>query len=109
MLIKPGVDISRLERNTRRGLQGICDVYRENDSVLIMKSTYEGNHMEGSLHYAHRAFDTSHPEKNPEHVTILCIKKLGKNWDVVAKSDHIHWEYDPKNECLRMRYPPGSK
>jgi len=96
MLIKAGVDISRLERNARRGLQAVCDVFEENGSELVVTSTFEGNHGAGSLHYAHQAFDSRPPVKHAEHVTILCISKLGRNWDVVPKSDHIHWEFDPK-------------
>ena len=95
MLIKAGVDISRLERNTRRGLQEVSDVFRKNGSELIVTSTYEGNHGAGSLHYAHRAFDTRPPLKDTEHVTILCVTKLGRNWDIVPHPDHIHWEFDP--------------
>ena len=95
MLIKAGVDISRLERNTRRGLQKVNDVYELNGHELIVTSTYEGNHGAGSLHYAHRAYDVRPAIGDKEHVAILCIKALGKDFDVVAKPDHIHFEYDP--------------
>lgn len=96
MYLKPGVDISRLERNTRRGLQTITDIYEANGSRLFLNSTYGDVHMAGSLHYANQAFDTSHPEKDKEHIMILCISKLGRNWDVVPKGSYVHWEFDPK-------------
>lgn len=95
MLIKAGVDISRLERNARLGLQKVSDVYEANGSEIVISSTYEGNHGAGSLHYAHRAFDVYPPVKHKEHVIILCIKVLGKDFDVVPKSNHVHFEYDP--------------
>lgn len=96
MLIKAGVDISKLERNTRRGLQKVDDVYMSTEQELIVSSTYEGNHGAGSLHYAHRAFHVQPPAHDREHVAILCIKAVGKDFDVVAKADYLHFEYDPR-------------
>jgi len=62
MLIKAGVDISRLERTTRRSLTIVAVVLRDMDLELIITSTYDGNHMPGSLHYANQAYDVRVPQ-----------------------------------------------
>lgn len=96
MLIKVGVDISRLNREIRRGL-GIVDViFTKNNEEIIISSTYEGNHGAGSLHYGDDAFDHRLPLKF-RGLTIGREKlALGADYDVVEKPDHVHIEYDPK-------------
>lgn len=96
MWIKNGVDISRLKREIRRGLQIVDDFARELHSSLFISSTYEGNHGAGSLHYADQAFDFTRPILASTSVSQLRVK-LGKDFDVVIEDDHIHVEYDPKN------------
>jgi len=96
MLIKAGVDISRLERNTRRGLMRASRVMETAGEEIVITSTYEGTHGAGSLHYANQAFDMRQPEHDP--VTAIHELKdcLGDDFDVVGETDHIHIEYDPK-------------
>ena len=96
LLIKAGVDISRLDRPTRRGLQIIGKVFDDYNESLIITSTYEGNHSPGSLHYANQAFDVRKPSEKRSEILAECRKHLGKNWDVVTESTHWHFEYDPK-------------
>ena len=95
MLLKAGVDISRLNREIRRALPGIARVYDSYGYELTITSTFDGNHGEGSLHYHHDAIDTV---KTPEFLPNIHhdIKiGLGSDFDVVLESDHIHIEYDP--------------
>ena len=47
MLIKAGVNISRLKREIRRALPRIEDVYESYGYELVITSTYEGNHGAG--------------------------------------------------------------
>jgi len=96
MLIKAGVDISRLEKNTRISLNTAWSVFHEVEEELVITSTYEGNHSPGSLHYAHRAYDIRKPRKDRAKVLSRLKKALGKKYDVVNEFDHIHVEYDPK-------------
>jgi len=96
MLIKAGVDISRLERNTRRGLQKADDLFDSNGQEIVITSTYEGNHGAGSLHYANQAFDIRKPRINPVLRLSQLSGSLGNDFDVIVESDHIHIEYDPK-------------
>lgn len=96
MLIKAGVDISRLNRAIRRALGLISTLYSKHDSELIITSTYDGNHVPGSLHYANDAFDCRYtvlPFSNSHEV--VC-ETLGACFDVIFDHDHIHIEYDPK-------------
>ena len=95
MLLKAGVDISRLERNTRRGL-GIAEaVFNEQAEEIIVTSTYEGNHGGGSLHYADQAFDLRLVDHGQERMGVLLRDRLGIKFDVLVEGDHWHLEYDP--------------
>lgn len=96
MLIKAGVDISRLERNTRRSLTVVDAILNAESELFIITSTYEGNHSVGSLHYANQAYDIRFPLNDPHRIFRKIQKALGKNFDVVWEKDHIHVEYDPK-------------
>ena len=96
MLIKAGVDISRLERNTRRGLQKVADLFKAYDNEITVTSTYEGTHGEGSLHYANQAFDIRYPLLYKNEIRRELPEKIGKGFDVVEELTHCHIEYDPK-------------
>ena len=96
MLLKAGVDISRLERNTRRGLAVVAEIFTARGREIVITSTYEGNHGDGSLHYANQAFDVRMPLGEAVTITAEITEALGKDFDVCFESDHIHIEYDPK-------------
>jgi len=96
MLLKAGVDISRLERNTRRGLQLVANIFKTYDQELIITSTFEGNHSAGSLHYANRAFDIRKPTKELKEIADQVSHLLEPDFDVVDESTHWHIEHDPK-------------
>ena len=97
MLIKAGVDISRLKREIRRALPKIEKVYKSYGYQLIITSTYEGNHGAGSLHYADDAVDTRGVKEFLGNVVNDLREGLGSDYDVVSEADHIHVEYDPKS------------
>jgi len=96
MLIKAGVDISRLRPEIRKKLTRIAKIVWDcNEGELVITSTYEGTHSEGSLHYANLAIDIrKNLAKILSHVEIK--EWLGKDYDVILEADHIHIEYDPK-------------
>jgi hypothetical protein len=96
MLIKAGVDISRLKPPIRKKLPLIAQHYRRRCEELTVTSTYEGNHSEGSLHYAHLAVDTEMPLKGQKAFVEDLAEELGPDYDVVLEKYHIHTEYDPK-------------
>ena len=96
MLIKAGVDISRLNREIRRALPKVQSVLDEVNQELVITSTYEGTHGEGSLHYCNDAIDMRYPGMNTVGVELAIKQKLGIKFDVILEGNHIHIEYDPK-------------
>lgn len=96
MLIKVGVDISRLRPEIRKKLSMIEGEYKQIAQELVITSTFEGNHSAGSLHYANLAVDIRRPPDGLHYAIANISNALGPNYDVVTESDHIHIEYDPK-------------
>jgi len=96
MLIKAGVDISRLKRNIRSSLNVVALIFSEERELFIITSTYEGNHSEGSLHYANQAYDVRLPADSRLRIFAKIQEQLIPGFDVVMESNHIHVEYDPK-------------
>lgn len=96
MLVKLGVDISRLRPKIRKKLTTICywiEYWTGEEAVCT--STYEGDHRVDSLHYLNLAIDF--------RCKINCVKivsslkgDLGSDYDIVNEVGHIHIEYDPK-------------
>ena len=96
MLIKAGVDISRLKPEIRKIL-GIIDliIWGIEKREMVITSTYEGSHCAGSLHYANLAVDVRRSfDNNSSYEEIK--ERLGKDYDVILERTHIHIEYDPK-------------
>ena len=96
MLIKAGVDISRLRREIRKRLTAIENIYNDYDNELIITSTFEGVHSASSLHYANLAIDFRLPDKSRDEIIAEIRDYLKHNYDVCVEADHIHVEYDPK-------------
>lgn len=96
MLIKAGVDISRLRPEIRKKLTIIARVIDAVDQEeLIITSTYEGNHLPSSMHYANLAIDIR-LSKSPLDVKREIIKELGTGYFVYLAKHHIHIGYTPK-------------
>ena len=96
MLIKLGVDISRLNREIRRAMKTIDAQYKKTiEQEAVITSTYEGNHSVASLHYANDAIDIRLSQLYISTIKRDLKKALGNNFDVVVETDHIHIEYDP--------------
>jgi len=96
MLIKAGVDISRLKRKIRKTLCVVDKIYEEYGLELVITSTYDGNHSACSYHYANDAYDIRWRPCYGKDVYMKIKKALGDDFDVVLEKDHIHIEYDPK-------------
>lgn len=98
MLIKAGVDISRLRPKIRKKLTQLNYVMKKyGEMELIITSTYEGDHSPGSLHYANLAIDIRKPVRNGK-IKDWITETLGDDFDVVVEKKHIHIEYDPKTK-----------
>ncbi len=100
MLIKIGVDISRLKRPMRRALNPIEHAFRrQTNQEPVITSTYDGNHSPSSLHYADLAVDLRLPPVVRTDLLELekdLKKSLGTDFDVLLENNHLHIEYDPK-------------
>jgi len=96
MLIKAGVDISRLNWAIRRKLTIIEKIIKGiEEEELVITSTYEGNHLPSSKHYANEAIDIR-IFKKPAAVKIEIARCLGQNYFIYLSKTHIHIGYDPK-------------
>ena len=96
MLVKAGVDISRLKPEIRKIL-GTIDliIWGIEKREMVITSTYEGSHCACSLHYANLAVDVRRSfDNNSSYEEIK--ERLGKDYDVILERTHIHIEYDPK-------------
>ena len=96
MLVKLGVDISRLNRPIRRTLNKIDTVFRNYRREPVITSTYEGNHSPSSLHYCNDAIDIRIPTENLNLIFKELKDTLVNHFDIIQMSDHLHIEYDPK-------------
>lgn len=102
MLLKLGVSLAYLRPEIRKKLALIEMIHMTTlREEAIITSTNEGTHMPGSLHYANLAIDIRKHKGEGPFISHL-IEKLGDNYDVVVKTDHIHIEYDPKREIPRV-------
>lgn len=98
MLLKLGVDISRLAYYTRKSLNTVETVFLQHGIEPVLTETYGSVHSCGSLHYAHRAYDLRLPVVNKDKIVAELKDALGRKFDVILEATHIHVEYDPKEE-----------
>lgn len=97
MLLKLGVDISRLNREIRRALPDIEEIFKTKaKEEAVITSTFGDVHGEGSLPYHNDAIDIRRPQTQYLEIASGLRSRLGKDFDVILKPDHIHIEYDPK-------------
>jgi len=96
MLLKPGVDISKLEKPIRTTLGILDDLLPDHEGIFVVTSTYEGDHIPNSLHYAHRAYDFVILRGDSEEIIERFRKAVGKDYDILVDVNHYHIEYDPE-------------
>jgi hypothetical protein len=97
MLIKAGVDISRLKPPIRKKLSKVHALYEALGEHMIITCAYDGNHLAGSFHYAHLAIDLAYPLKMSNSFRDDLKAVFGPDYDIVFEQNHIHIEYDPKS------------
>lgn len=92
--IKQGVT-GILSAPAQKGLGRIALLYTNHKLNLFITSICEGTHSAGSLHYNGNAFDfRKHVKITKKDIKFV----LGKQFDVVIESNHIHVEFDPKED-----------
>lgn len=72
------------------------ELYRENAERLIIFHVTDGRHMRASLHYVGAAWDFSRPKRRVRETIAELRRRLGRDYDVVLDSDHVHVEFQPK-------------
>ena len=96
MLIKAGIDISRLRPEIRKKLPAIEEIVMSSSEELVITSTYEGTHSAGSLACANLAIGIRRP-KDARYKIMLTLKEyLGPDYNVIRKGNNIYIEHDPK-------------
>jgi hypothetical protein len=68
---------------------------------FILFHTYDGQHMEGSLHFKNRAFDGCLPAEHGEEILSTLRLALGPEYDVV-----LEYPTDEKPGCLHVEWDP---
>lgn len=100
MIIKGGVDITRLKTTIKDELERIetcCKLVNGNKYEMTITSGNDGVHMKESKHYTNEAIDIRRRDMINAVKTARVIKVvLGNKYDVILESTHIHIEYDAK-------------
>jgi len=101
MLLKMGVDHSRLKPEISKHLDAIDEIFKkETGFEAVITSTYGGDHLARSKHYLNLAIDFRRPALLPQarRVHSGIVLALGRDYDVILNTEkgYIHVEYDPK-------------
>lgn len=103
MKIKRGVILPR-NAITLHAMIAVDAIYMKNGRPegVTITSGREGKHKIASKHYCDHAFDCRifyFPDfATKKKVRDAIKRRLGKDFDVVLESTHIHVEFDPKTE-----------
>jgi len=99
MPIKNGVDVGGLKPEILLAYIEACFIWREQGERAVITSGLDGRHMLGSKHYTGNAIDLrTRGLLNKAMANEKLASALGSDYDVVLEDDHIHVEYDPKQE-----------
>lgn len=99
MLVKLGVDVSKLRPEIRRTLKKVERVFVESGyGEAVITDTDGTGHSPSSYHYANQAYDVRLPTMEVQRLNSLLqgLKSAcGLDYDVVLEGNHFHVEYDP--------------
>jgi hypothetical protein len=101
-MIKAGVDLRGLQPQMVLAFFMIQTVYYRKGYVCTITSCSDGKHGPNSLHYSGKALDIRTRNVMPLDLPgiVKDIKEsLGEQFDVVLEGDHIHVEFDPKDQA----------
>jgi hypothetical protein len=76
----------------------VARVWRRFGYVLTVTSGLDGSHSSQSQHYAGLAEDYRTRDVDGINLTLMVAEVrsiLGRDYDVILESDHLHVEYDP--------------
>ena len=103
---KDGVPIFGLQPEILYAIDRTNEIYdRHGVDCVITSSRYGDRHSYGSLHYSGGAFDVRTRQLTEGQINDVVAdlkSELGRDYDVIFESNHIHVEYQPK---AAMEYP----
>jgi hypothetical protein len=101
-MIKEGVDLRGLKPQMAVAYTIACAAYqRHGAQPCVITSASDGLHGPNSLHYQGLALDLRTRSVIPAMLALIVrdLKfHLGTQFDVVEEEDHIHIEFDPKDD-----------
>ena len=103
-ILKEGVNDTMLKPQMRIALTIMSELFDKRDLLLVVTSTYEGEHSQHSLHYHHLAIDvrTRHVENGQLEELYNEIKQklrlVDKRYQAILTPTHIHLEYDRRRK-----------
>jgi hypothetical protein len=101
MKVKQDVDLAGVQPEMAVAALIIYTVFLRHGYSARVTSVRDGLHKVGSLHYRGLAMDWGIDSIPKDELTPFCAElkeALGPQFDVVQESDHIHTEFDPKND-----------
>ncbi len=99
--LKPGVRITGIRPEILLAAVAAMEVYKAAGHDLTITACVDGRHTTGSLHYAGAAIDLRTRDLRPADVPKLIAQIkvcLGDDFDVLMELDHVHIEFQPKQE-----------
>ena len=100
MRIKPGANLDGISTAMLHACAVIDEIYiRIAKHEVTITSVKDGKHMHQSKHDDGNAGDFRKRDISPnDYILILAEvkRKLGKDYDVIDETTHMHIEYDPK-------------
>ncbi len=97
---KEGVEL-RITKPINKLFDAVVTACNELCVDAVVTSGTDGKHGEHSKHYTAEAIDLRIFHIQPQfHQTLVkrCKELLGKDFDIVLESDHVHLEFDPKGK-----------
>ncbi|MCK9282015.1 MAG: hypothetical protein M0P71_15435 [Melioribacteraceae bacterium] len=99
MILKDGVRMNGVSHELIIAFIIVNEVFRYFDYQFVVTSVTDSKHSNKSLHYSGNAFDlrTRHikDSKMIDSIVNVIKQRLGKHYDVILETDHIHIEYQP--------------
>ena len=100
-MMKHGVDLRGLQSQMVLAYMIAVACYARHGYPCTITSASDSKHGPNSLHYKGKALDLrtrNVPEELRQGLRDEIANALGPQFDVVLESDHMHMEFDPKEE-----------
>lgn len=96
--VKPGAILST-KPETEQMRRVMAAIWKSHGYQLTVTSGYDSTHGALSKHYGGLAEDYRTRDVAPSDLAVMVAearRQLGRNYDLVIESDHLHGEFDPK-------------